>query len=115
MDGFSCMAYGALYALIGVLFHKRATVVAVSYTLLAEFLVSFVPAIINEFTIQIRLRTIYMNWMQERHLIRQMSSMLSEAPAIYQVLILFGVTSALLFAATTVMNYREYAHAEHET
>lgn len=55
---FSSVAYGAVYALLGVLFLKRAMVVTVGYTLLVEGALTVVPAVVNEFTIAYRLRTI---------------------------------------------------------
>ena len=52
----SCLAYGSVYTLLGVAFQRRAMVLAVLYTLLLEFVVSFIPAIINKITIHYRLR-----------------------------------------------------------
>lgn len=44
----SCLAYGALFTLLGVVFQKRAMVVAVAYTILFEGIVSLIPAVINQ-------------------------------------------------------------------
>ena len=52
----SCLTYGSVYTFLGVAFQKRAMVLAVLYTLLFEFVVSFIPAIINKITIHYRLR-----------------------------------------------------------
>lgn len=54
----SSFAYGAVYTLLGVLFLKRAMVVTVGYTLLVEGALTVVPAVVNEFTVAYRLRTI---------------------------------------------------------
>jgi hypothetical protein len=59
----SCIAYGALYALISVLFRRRAMVIAVAYTLVFEFIITYVPAVINQITVQFRLRCLLVHWM----------------------------------------------------
>jgi ABC-type transport system involved in multi-copper enzyme maturation permease subunit len=61
----SCCAYGAVYALLGVLFPRRAIVISVAYMLILEVLVSNIPAVISKVTIQFRLLSILlisMNW-----------------------------------------------------
>lgn len=52
----SCFAYGALFALIGTLFPKRAMVSGIFITIVLEVILSSVPAAINMVTIQYRLR-----------------------------------------------------------
>lgn len=59
----SSLAYGALFALIGVLFQKRVMVISFIYALVAEGLLAWLPAVINQFTIAYRLRSILMRWM----------------------------------------------------
>ena len=55
-------AYAAVYLAIGTLFTKRSMVIAVAYTLVFELAVSFVPALINKFTVQYRLRALFIDW-----------------------------------------------------
>ena len=55
-------AYGALYCLIGVFFIKRGMVFAFGYTLIVEFIVSFLPATANQFTVSYHLRSLLVEW-----------------------------------------------------
>jgi ABC-type transport system involved in multi-copper enzyme maturation permease subunit len=57
------LAYGALFALIGVLFQKRVMVISFVYALVAEGLLAWIPAVINQFTIAYRLRSILFRWL----------------------------------------------------
>jgi len=59
---FSCLNYGALFVLIGTLVPRRAMVIAIVYTVIFEIIVGFIPAIINQLTIQFRLRSLLMEW-----------------------------------------------------
>ena len=56
-------SYAALFIFLGVLFPKRAMVIAVGYSLLIELLISWVPAMINQLSIQFRLRSILLTSM----------------------------------------------------
>ncbi|WP_235951173.1 hypothetical protein [Crateriforma spongiae] len=58
----SCLAHGAQYLLIGVFFFRRTMVAAVFYTLVAEYGLSFVPAIINQLTVNYQLRGLLTRW-----------------------------------------------------
>ncbi len=53
----SCPAYAAVYLLLGTIFTKRSMAIAVVYTLIFELAISLVPAVINKFTVQFRLRS----------------------------------------------------------
>lgn len=59
---FSCIAHGALYLLIGLLAFRRTMVAAVIYTVVVEFGLSFVPAVVNQLTINYRLRGLLAGW-----------------------------------------------------
>lgn len=59
----SSVSYAALYLLIGAAVYRRATVVAVVFSLVLEGMVSWVPATINQFTVSYRLRSIVTKWM----------------------------------------------------
>jgi ABC-type transport system involved in multi-copper enzyme maturation permease subunit len=112
--GFSCLAYGALYCLIGAFFHRRAMVIAVAYTLVFEFLVSLIPAMINKFTVQYRLRCLLVNWMEwsTERFPEGFELLLGDEPSWLHVLILIGIIVGLLVAGTQVIQHREYATAE---
>jgi len=57
------LAYGALFALIGVVMQKRVMVISFVYALLAEGVLAWIPAVINQFTIAYRLRSILFRWL----------------------------------------------------
>jgi hypothetical protein len=59
----SSIAYGALFSLIGVIFQKRVMVISFIYALVAEGLLAWIPAVINQFTISYRLRSILFRWL----------------------------------------------------
>lgn len=59
----SCIAHAALYLLIGVIFYRRTMVTAVAYTLMIEYGLSFIPALVNRLTINYRLRGLLSEWM----------------------------------------------------
>ena len=106
---FSCLTYGALYCLIAVVMHRRAMVFAVAYTVVFEFLVTFIPAVINQVTIQFRLRSLLfhgMGWLDE--LPDDVEIIISPAPAWLHVMLLIGMTAALLVAAGFVVSNKQY-------
>ena len=115
--GLACLGYGALYSLIGVLLHRRAMVIAVAYTLIFEFLVSLIPAVINKFTVQYRLRNLLVSFMDWRELLMQESGeasdvLLGKEPPWLHVIILIGITIFLLAVAAQVIQRKEYATAD---
>ncbi|MFP6576968.1 MAG: hypothetical protein VB912_17540, partial [Pirellulaceae bacterium] len=59
----SSFSYAAVFVFLGAMFPKRAMVLAVGYCLVIELLVSFVPAMINQLSIQFRLRSILLTLM----------------------------------------------------
>lgn len=59
----SSIAHGALFAFIGVMFQRRAMVLAFTYTVLVEVVLGWIPAVINKFTIAFRLRSLYFQWL----------------------------------------------------
>lgn len=53
----SSFSYAALFVLLGAVFPKRSMVLAVGYSLVIEFLVPRFPAIINQLSLQFRIRS----------------------------------------------------------
>lgn len=109
---FSCPAYGAVYLLLGTIFTKRSMVIAVIYTLIFELAVAMVPAIINKFTIQFRLRALLISWGQitvddNGGLIS--TELIGDSPPSVHVWVLLGYTTILLLAALWIIRRREYA------
>jgi ABC-type transport system involved in multi-copper enzyme maturation permease subunit len=111
----SCPAYAAVYLLIGALFPRRAMVFAVAYTLIFEFIISFVPAMINTLTVQFRVRALLIDWVHipigDR---RDFGAMIlaGNSPAWLHVTVLIVSTLALLLAAVVVIRSSEFSTAE---
>jgi len=90
--------------------HAR-TPVAVAYTFLMEFVVSFIPAMIHQLTIQYHLRCLLAKWVALTDLPSQTDLgeqlLFSTAPAWQHVLALLGFTAGLLAISVLVLARRE--------
>lgn len=60
----SSLAHGALFALIGVLIQRRSMVLAFFYAVVVEGLLGWIPAVINQFTIAYRIRSLMATWLK---------------------------------------------------
>ncbi len=107
----SCAAYGALYAMIGTLFHQRAMVIAVGYTLVFEFIVSMIPALFNKFTISYRLRNLLFYWLDLRGelSVEGATVLLGNESVWVHLAVLVGMTATLLVVAMQIIQRKEYA------
>ncbi len=103
----SSLSYGALYLLIGVLFTRRAIVVAVMYTLIGEFAVSLIPATVNKLTINHRLRTILADGMNLKELRGAAGMLFGDEGTWQHLLILVAYSLCLLITAICVVRYKE--------
>jgi ABC-type transport system involved in multi-copper enzyme maturation permease subunit len=110
----SCPAYAAVYLLLGTLFPKRSMVIAVAYTLVFELIISFIPAIINTFTVQYRIRTLLSLW-GDVSIDEEMNALfafIGDPPAWEHVVVLLAYTLTLLVLAIGVVRAREFSNAE---
>ena len=73
-------------------------------------MVSLIPALINRLTVQYRLRSLLVEWMDWAASPdwRPLSGLFSEAPWWQHVAILLGMTVGLLILASIILNRREY-------
>jgi ABC-type transport system involved in multi-copper enzyme maturation permease subunit len=62
----SCVGRAALFSLPAVIMPKRALVASVAVALVVEYLAGFLPAVVNQFTVSLRLRTLLVDWMRWR-------------------------------------------------
>jgi len=112
----ACLAYGALYVLLGVIFLRRAMVAAVAYTFFSEFVLTWLPATIHQFTVQYHLRCLGVKWMGWTSLPGQIrldeSLLFSTAPAWQHLLSLLGFAAALLVVAVQILRRRELVKAD---
>jgi len=103
----SSISYGALYLLIGVIATRRASVVAVAYTLLVEMGVSVIPATINKLTINHRLQSIMVDMMELEGLRSRASIFFGEKGSAQHIAFLIGYTLCLLAAVILVLRFKE--------
>jgi len=109
---FSCLTYGALYMLLGVVFLRRAMMVAVGYTFVSELAIAFIPAVINQFTVQYHLRSMLLRWFPMKGMPRSMSALFGDAPVGQHMFILLAATVALLTVAVAILHRRELVPAD---
>jgi ABC-type transport system involved in multi-copper enzyme maturation permease subunit len=107
------VSYGAVYSLFGVWLHRRAMVLAVAYTLIFELLVSLIPAVINKFTVQYRLRGLFVTWMDWRSLMPEEAKelFLGNEPAWLHVTILLVGVVVVMSVALQLIQRKEYVTA----
>ncbi len=104
----SCVAHGALYVLIGVLFYRRTMVAAVIYTLVVEFGLSFVPAVVNRLTINYRLRGLLAEGTDWRGVRSLAEATLGIEPMHHHLIALTLVTTTFLAAAAWRVRAAEF-------
>jgi ABC-type transport system involved in multi-copper enzyme maturation permease subunit len=108
----SCPAYGAVYLLLGTLLPRRAMVLAVAYTLIFEFIISFIPAVINRITVQHRSRSLLVEWCDLPGLAGRSSASLiltPDTPAWQHVTILLLFAPVLLALSVAVLRWSEFS------
>ena len=54
----ACLAYTAIFALLGIVLPRRAMTIGLIYAVIVEFLLSLVPAVVNEMTVSHYLRSL---------------------------------------------------------
>jgi len=112
----SSVSYGALYLMIGAMFPRRSMVFSVAYTAIVEVFLSMIPAVINRLTIQYRMRSLFIYWMddemREQILDDDFSQlMFAEGTASTQIFWLTGMTLVFLLTALIVAHKREFTSA----
>lgn len=108
ISALSSMSYAALYLLLGAVFFRRASIVAVIYSLILEGAISFVPATINQAAVSFRLRTLIVNWtVLKKEEVAEVVPMGTEAPWV-TILLLVAYSVALLAIACFIIRTREY-------
>ena len=114
----SCLSYGAAFTLVGVLFPKRAMVVGVFYAVAFEVVLAWIPAAVNLFTIQFRLRCLLVRWLNWDQGVASNNPVFlayfGEEPASWHFFILLAMTAGLLLMSALVLRWREFT-AEAET
>jgi ABC-type transport system involved in multi-copper enzyme maturation permease subunit len=100
-------AYNALFVLFGFLVPRRAMILALLYGAIFETVLSFVPALVNEFTITYHLRSLVARLL-DLEVPAEVARVVGGASAPAAVLALGGITAAALAAAAWLAARREY-------
>lgn len=116
----SCLAYAAVFLLIGVIIPRRAMVVGVVYTIAIEVGAAFIPAAVNLLTIQHRLRCVLVRGMDLKESVAENNpvflSYFGTESSLWHVGVLLVMTALYLTAAALLLQFREFtAAAETET
>jgi len=111
--GLSCLGRAALFALPAVIVPKRALVASVGVAIVVEYLAGFLPAVVNQLTVSLRLRSLLvqgMGW--GRQMPADMQLLIDPNPAWVQcgaVVLLAGV---LLGASVLILDRRQFPPSE---
>ena len=112
----SCPAYAAVYLVLGILFPQRAMVIGVAYSLVFELVISNVPAMINQLTVQYRIRALFIAWGEiPIDIISNVNVMAlfgNEYSPSFHMAMLAGYTAGLLLLAVLLVRFREFTSAD---
>lgn len=109
----SCLGRAALFALPAVIVPKRALVASVTAGIVLEYLAGFLPAVINQFTVSLRLRSLLVDWMGwERALPAELKLFIDPGPAWLQATAVVVLAGVLLAAAAAILARRQFPPSE---
>jgi len=109
----SCVGRAALFALPAVIVPKRALVASVTAAFVVEYLAGFLPAVVNQLTVSLRLRSLLVRWMGwEQALPTELKLLVDTQPAWVQIMAVIALAGAMLFAAAVILARRQFPPAE---
>ncbi|MFM8892258.1 MAG: hypothetical protein ACKOTB_11680 [Planctomycetia bacterium] len=105
----SVVGRAALFALPAVILPKRALVASVVVALVVEYLAGFIPAIVNQATVSLRLRSLLVVWMGwKQRLPVEVQLLVDPQPPWMQIGAVGVLAAVLLFVAATILDYRQF-------
>ena len=105
----SCVGRAALFALPAVIMPKRALVASVGVALVVEYLAGAIPAIVNQATVSLRLRSLLVAWMGwERTLPTEAQLFVDPQPTWVHLLAVGILVTVLLTAAVMILERRQF-------
>lgn len=109
----SCAGRAALFAVPAVIVPKRALVASVTGAVVIEYLAGFIPAVVNQFTVSLRLRSLLVAWMGwGRTLPVEARLFVDTRPPWVQVAAVVTLAVVLLAAALVILERRQFPPAE---
>ena len=105
----STLGRAALFALPAVIMPKRALVASVAAALVVEYLAGFLPAVVNQATVSLRLRSLLVEWMGWRQRLPvEMQLLVDTQPAWLQVAAVAVLVGVLLTTAVVILEFRQF-------
>jgi len=107
--GLSCVGRAALFALPAVILPKRALIASVGVALIVEYFAGLLPAVVNQITVSLRLRSLLvecMEWRQEMPI--EMTLFVDDYSAPVQVIAVCILVFVLLATAIFILNHRQF-------
>ena len=107
--GISCVGRAALFALPAVILPKRALIASVGVALVVEYFAGLLPAVVNQVTVSLRLRSLLVEWMEWRNdLPIEMTLFVDDYSAPVQILAVCILVFILVTTATFILNRRQF-------
>lgn len=111
----SCLAYAAVFVLLGTLFPKRAMVIGVFYALVFEVVLASIPAAVNLITVQFRLRSLLIRWLDWESRADDVQELfrlyVNDESAVRHACTLLAMTAVMLLASATIVQWKEFTTA----
>jgi hypothetical protein len=96
-----------------VIVPKRALVASVGAAIVVEYLAGFLPAVINQVTVSLRLRSLLVEWMGwGRALPAELQLLVDTQPAWIQIAAVLALAAVLLAVAGGILARRQFPPAE---
>ncbi|MFN9719418.1 MAG: ABC transporter permease subunit [Planctomycetota bacterium] len=114
LSGLSCLAYSGAFLLVGAIFPKRAMVFSIMYMAIVEVVLGSMPAMVNRLTVQYRLRSLMLRWLELNEPTQEfprLNSVIGSDPAWLHVVWLFGLTTVYFAIAQLIVHKREFTTA----
>ena len=109
----SCCGRAALFAVPAVILPKRALVASVVAAIVVEYLAGFLPAVVNQLTVSLRLRSLLVEWMGwRRQLPPELQLLVDDQSAVIQVAAVIALAVTLLTLAGVILSWRQFPPSE---
>jgi len=109
----SCIGRAALFALPAVVLPRRALVASVGVAVVVEYLAGFLPAVVNQATVSLRLRSLLVHWMDWRRAMpAQLRLLVDPQPVWVQCAAVVVLATVLLTLAIIILDLRQFPPSE---
>ena len=109
----SCIGRAALFALPAVIVPKRALVASVGVALVVEYLAGLIPAVVNQLTVSLRLRTLLVRFMDWRRTMPiELQLLVDDRPPWVQIVAVIVLAVVFLAIAVAILEWRQFPPSE---